>query len=54
MRALTWLLGPAWDARAWRPQHARLLWSHVGAVPVQPSDSSGIVRATEDAWRSKT
>jgi len=33
MRALTPVLGRAWDTRAWRPEAARLLWSHLGHRP---------------------
>src|SRR2546426_10943906 len=27
--SLRWLVGRAWDARVWRPAHARLLWFQV-------------------------
>src|SRR6266851_172402 len=33
LRALTPVLGRAWDTRAWRPEAARLLWSHLGHRP---------------------
>jgi hypothetical protein len=29
MKSVRWLVGRAWDARVWRPQHARLLWSQL-------------------------
>jgi hypothetical protein len=29
MRSVRWLVGRAWDARVWKPVHARLLWFQV-------------------------
>src|SRR2546430_10683797 len=29
MKTLKWLMGRAWDARAWQREHARLLWLQI-------------------------
>ena len=40
MRSVRQLVGPTWRARAWRPEHARLIWSSL--VRGQGSRGSGL------------